>query len=128
LKAAGKTRPGGENFFWGCFFNPIFYFSLNLVIISALNATLMQFLYGGKDPGGAVFVPMVFAGFIFTVIQTWLIYRYFSPPKKETRFKFLRDPRSELIGDICIFLNMILFQSGTIGQMQPPVANVTDFS
>jgi len=110
LKSQGKTVPGGETFFTGCLFNPIFYFCLNLVIVSFLNVFIIGFLYNGKDPGEPVFVPVVIGSFIFTVIQTFLIYRYFSPPKKESGFPLLRDPRSEIAGDLCIFLNMLLFQ------------------
>jgi hypothetical protein len=39
-----------------------------------------------------------------------LIYRYFSPPKHVPKSKFLRSPQSEALGDICLFLNMLLFQ------------------
>src|SRR5262249_25734459 len=59
---------------------------------------------------GAVFVPMIFAGLFATIAQTYLIYRYFSAPKKPPRSEFLRSPESETLGDVCIFLNMILFQ------------------
>ena len=47
---------------------------------------------------------------ILTIIQTYLIYSYFSPPKKPPKSTFLLSPKSELLGDICLFLNMILFQ------------------
>jgi hypothetical protein len=39
-----------------------------------------------------------------------LVYRYFSPPKKAPSASFLRDPASEQVADLCIFVNMILFQ------------------
>ena len=95
----------------GCLFNPIFYFCLNLVITSAVVASLGEFLVGrrGLDTA-AVFIPMIFGGLILTLVQTYLIYRYFSPPKKPPQSKFLRSPQSEDLGDVCLFLNMILFQ------------------
>ena len=95
----------------GCLFNPIFYFCLNLVISSAVLASLGDFVFGrrGMD-SGAIFVPMIFAILILTIVQTFLIYRYFSPPKKPPKWDFLRTPQSETLGDICLFLNMILFQ------------------
>ncbi len=130
LKAAGKAAPGGETFFTGCLFNPIFYFSLNLVIVSFLIVFIQALLNNGKEPAEPVFVSVVIASFVFTVIQTFLIYRYFSPPKKETRWAFLRDPRSELAGDLCIFLNMLMFQMvwNIFGQMDiGPVSGVEDF-
>ena len=95
----------------GCLFNPLFYFCLNLVITSAVIASLGEFAFGRRSlDRGAVFVPLIFGGLILTIVQTFLIYRYFSPPKKPPRSEFLRSPQSETLGDICLFLNMILFQ------------------
>ena len=95
----------------GCVFNPIFYFCMNLVLVSAIIAGLGEFLFGERAfNNGGIFVSMILAGLICTIVQTWLIYRYFSAPKKPPRSEFLRQPESETLGDICIFLNMILFQ------------------
>ena len=95
----------------GCLFNPLFYFCLNLVISSAVLASLGDFFFGrrGFDSAG-IFVPMIFAILFLTIVQTFLIYRYFSPPKKPPKWDLLRTPQSETLGDICLFLNMILFQ------------------
>jgi hypothetical protein len=95
----------------GCLFNPLFYFCLNLVISSAVLASLGDFFFGrrGLDSAG-IFVPIIFAILILTIVQTYLIYRYFSPPKKPPKWDLLRTPQSETLGDICLFLNMILFQ------------------
>jgi hypothetical protein len=110
LKAEGKSVDS-ESTLAGCVFNPIFYFCLNLVLLSAILAGLGEFLFGRRLlNNGAVFIPLVFAGLICTIMQTFLIYRYFSAPRKPPRSKFLRHPESETLGDICIFLNMILFQ------------------
>lgn len=95
----------------GCLFNPIFYFCLNLVIMSAVLTGLGEFLFGrALLNNGPLFISLTIAGLIFTIVQTVLIYRYFSPPKKPPQSPFLRSPQSETLGDICFFLNMILFQ------------------
>ena len=95
----------------GCLFNPIFYFCLNLVLVSAILTGVGSFLFGNRLlQNGAVFVPLVIVGLICTIVQTFLIYRYFSPPKQPPRHKFLRRPESETLADTCIFLNMIFFQ------------------
>jgi len=110
LKKEGKTVEWDSGL-GGCLFNPIFYFCLNLVLMSAIVAGLGTFLFGNQvSNNGAIFVPLIFFGLFCTILQTYLIYRYFSAPKKPPRSKFLRHPESELVGDICIFLNMILFQ------------------
>lgn len=111
LKAQGKTAESLDAKISGCLFNPIFYFCLNLVITSAIITSLGDFLFGASlARTGAIFVPLIFAGFILTIVQTFLIYRYFSIPKKEPRAKFLLTPQSETLGDVCLFVNMILFQ------------------
>lgn len=111
LKAQGITVESEETKLAGCLFNPLFYFCLNLVITSVVIASLGEFVFGrrGLDTA-AVFIPLIFAGMILTIVQTYLIYRYFSPPKKPPQSEFLRSPQSETLGDICLFLNMILFQ------------------
>jgi len=110
LQKEGRTVDWDSNLS-GCLFNPIFYFCLNLVLLSAIIAGLGEFLFGRRLLNtGAVFVPLIFIGLICTIGQTFLIYRYFSAPKKPPRYEFLRNPESEALGDICIFVNMILFQ------------------
>jgi hypothetical protein len=112
LKAAGQTFDLDSKLS-GCLFNPIFYFCLNLVLVSAILSGVGRFLFGERLlQNGALFVPLVFAGLICTIVQTYLIYRYFSAPKKPPRNKFLLQPESETLGDVCIFLNMVLFQIG----------------
>lgn len=110
LKAAGKSADS-ESALAGCLFNPIFYFCLNLVLMSAILTGLGRFLFGDMLlDNGAIFVPLILLGMILTIVQTFLIYRYFSAPKAPPRSEFLRHPESETFGDVCIFLNMICFQ------------------
>jgi hypothetical protein len=111
LKEQGKTIELENTKLAGCFFNPLFYFCLNLVLTSAVLASLGQFLFGNRGANsGLVFVPFVVIGLLLTVAQTYLIYRYFIPPKQPPQSPFLRSPQSEALGDICLFLNMMLFQ------------------
>ncbi len=113
LKAGGQNADFDEQFsgLAGCLFNPLFYFCLNLVLVSAILTGLGQFLFGRRLlENGAIFVPLIIAGLICTIGQTYLIYRYFSTPKKPPKSEFLRQPQSELLGDVCIFVNMVLFQ------------------
>jgi hypothetical protein len=110
LKAA-KQKFEFDSTLAGCLFNPIFYFCLNLVLVSAILSGVGQFLFGNRImKNGALFVPLVIAGLICTIVQTYLIYRYFSAPKNPPTNEFLRQPQSEILGDVCIFVNMVLFQ------------------
>ncbi len=107
------TLDSVESNIGGCLFNPLMYFSLNLVITAAVIASLGTFIFGNQRMDtGPVFITLTFAGLGLTIVQTVLIYRYFSPPKKPPKWDFLRTPQSETLGDICLFLNMILFQVG----------------
>ncbi|MDQ2973816.1 MAG: hypothetical protein M3R69_00230 [Acidobacteriota bacterium] len=111
LEDEGKTVESTETNLAGCLFNPLFYFCLNLVVSSAVITSLGEFIFGRRLlDTGAVFVPLIILGLILTIIQTYLIYRYFIPPKGPPQWKFLRQPESEALGDICLFVNMILFQ------------------
>ena len=111
-----RLKEDGKKVDWeegaaGCLFNPIFYFCLNLVLMSAIVAGVGEFLFGRRLlETGEIFIPLIFFGLFCTIVQTVLIYRYFSAPQKPPRSEFLRHPESELLGDICIFVNMILFQ------------------
>jgi len=125
LRAEGKTAESSETALFGCLFNPIFYFCLNLVILSAILTGFGQLLFGDvllNSP--AIVVPLAILGLILTIIQTFLIYQYFLPPKNPPKSEFLDSPRSEMLGDICLFLNMILFQIGwntlTFAGLGPP--------
>jgi len=111
LKAQGRTVESAETKLAGCLFNPIIYFCLNLVITSVVLTGLGDFFFGKallNNP--ALFIPLVIAGLLLTIVQTFLIYQYFSPPKNPPKAKFLRERQSEALGDLCLFLNMILFQ------------------
>jgi hypothetical protein len=110
LKEEGKSIDHESNL-GGCLFNPIFYFCLNIVLVSVIVSGVGRFLFGERLlQNGAIFLPMIFGGLFLTIVQTWLIYRYFSPPQKPPKFEFLRQPQSEILGDVCFFANMILFQ------------------
>ena len=112
LRAEHKQPQSYDSSLGGCLFNPLFYFCLNLVVMSAVVAGVGQQLVGKKGTDNALFfVPSIFVGLGLTIFQTYLIYRYFSPPKEPPKSGFLLSPESEMLGDICIFVNMILFQT-----------------
>jgi len=114
----------------GCLFSPIVHFCMNIIIVCFIIAFVLQFFYGDQEPDGAVFVPVVFLGILLAALQTYVVYRYFSPPNKAPSFKYLRQPVSETIGDACLYLNMIGF--GLIINMllsvpARPLSGVMDF-
>lgn len=128
LKAEGKTVESENTVLSGCLFNPLFYFCLNLVIMSAIITGLGEQLFGKNLlNNGPVFITSIFIGLGVTIVQTFLIYQYFSPPKNPPKQKFLREPQSETLGDICIFLNMIFFQVAWNLLTFAPLGRVSSF-
>lgn len=114
----------------GCLFNPIFYFCLTAVIFSAINAFVLQTVYGKVEPDGGVFVSTLFGGIVLMVLHTVLVYRYFSAPKAPPKSAFLRGPASAFLGDACLFANMVLFQLvwNLLSMVEaPPPSSVFDF-
>ena len=102
-------RGGEDAHFSGCL--PIFNFVLSLMLSFGVMYYLQKLLFGKDSEGnGAGALLFFFGAIVLSVTQTVLVYRYFSPPRKAPSVAFLRDPRSELLGDLCIFVNMILFQ------------------
>lgn len=127
-----KDREYKEGALAGCLFNPIFYISLMFLIFATANAFVLQhFSEGGfADPGPGIFVSSIFVGIALVIVHTWLVYRYFSPPKKAPTSPFLLSPASDLVGDICIFVNMIFMQIiwNTLAAFDlPHPADVTEF-
>jgi hypothetical protein len=110
LQAQGKDLKVRENYLGGCLFNPIFYFCLTVVIFSGINAYVFQLLFKNGDPGAGIAVTSILFGMALMITHTFLVYRFFSPPKAPPKSKFLLSRNSETIGDICIFVNMLLLQ------------------
>ena len=95
----------------GCLFHPIIYFVVSLCLSLAAVAILFQQVFGEDlNAHASIFLSLVFGVLALSLGQTILVYRYFARPEKAPAGAFRRDPRSELLGDVCIYLNMILFQ------------------
>jgi ABC-type phosphate transport system permease subunit len=95
----------------GCLFHPIVYFVVSLCLSLTAGVILCERIFSEDFATHAsIFLSLVFGVLSVSIVQTILVYRYFTPPKKAPAGAFRRDARSELLGDICIYLNMILFQ------------------
>lgn len=110
LKAEGKSIAHGT-LLSGCLFNPLFYFVLNLLITAIVITFILGLLKPSSENEQTVFVTSCFLGVGSAAFQTYLVYHFFSAPRGEPKSEFLRDQRSEVLGDTCILLNMVLFQT-----------------
>ncbi len=108
--------------------NPAFYLAVSICISTVVGVLLGEQIFGPDfHQNGAIFLPFIFGLLALSIIQTVLVYRYFSPPKKAPAGAFWRDQRSALLGDLCIFLNMILFQVLWNVMTSGPFARVKGF-
>lgn len=81
----------------GCLFNPIFYFCLNLVIMTTILASLGEQILGeARLNTGAVFLPLLLSGLVLIIVQTYLIFRYFAVPKHAPKSEFMRARSAKL--------------------------------
>lgn len=113
----------------GCLFHPIIYFVVSLCLSLAAVGLLGQRIFGEDfSTRASLMLPLVFGAAALSLGQTILVYRYFARPKQAPPAdSFRRDPRSELLGDVCIYLNMILFQILWGLLTSHPAAPVTGF-
>lgn len=109
MKRRGEKEEEGDWWLFGCLIIPAIYLAVNMFVSLAVSLTISDIF---PDSGFGQTISGVFLGFgiVYNIFQTVLVFRCFLPPKHKPKFAFLRDPRSEVLGDVCIFLNMILFQ------------------
>ena len=110
-----------EDAAYGCLLHPVFYLCVSLTIGMAAAALVAEQVFG-EDVGnrGEIFVPLILGVLVLAIVQTFLVYRYFSPPRQPPRGAFLRGRASAVAGDVCIFLNMALFQVLWNVALSPP--------
>ncbi len=94
----------------GCLCNPIFYFCLQIVIICAINAFVMHYVLGLNDPGPEIFISSLLFLLVLAIVNTVFVFRYFTPPKSEPKNKFFLSRDADLLGDVFIFANVLIYQ------------------
>lgn len=95
----------------GCLFHPIVFFALGATLASAATAGVGTAFFGARyrdDP--VVFTGLLVATTVLAIVQTVVVYRYFEPPRRPPRYAFLRSAEADRIGDVCLYVNMALFQ------------------
>ena len=95
--------------FVGCLL-PVFmlFYLVMMLLISSTATIILGDLF--EDEGGEVGTVLILLGFFWSIFNTVLIYRYFLKPKKPPRWKFLTTPQAAMLGDVCMFLNVISLQ------------------
>jgi len=109
IKRLGEKEVAGGWLPFGCVFLPFLYLVVNLWISLAVALAFLE-LFPDSELGSKGSGTILLVGIVYNFFQTYLVFRYFSPPKRKPKSEFLRDPRSELLADLCIFMNMLSSQ------------------
>lgn len=95
----------------GCLWLPYFLSQLMFLLFAGvLFAELVRLVSGRDEAARGLFMPLFFGIPTVAIINTLVFYFYFMKPKREPLFAFLQSPRAELLGDLCLFLNLIGYQ------------------
>ena len=113
----------------GCLFGPIPYFIVSVLIFVVIETFILQYFYGDNGDDRTPMLVGTVLNLPVSAINTWLVYRFFDKPKKEPIFGFLETPLASLIGDVCIFVNMIFYQLiwNLLSGWFPRPADATEF-
>ena len=128
-RRGGRARPkDADGAAWGCLLNPAFYFAVSVTILMSAGVLFAERVFGeGFADRAGVFLSLIFGVLVLSIVQTVLVYRYLEPPRHPPRGAFMRGEGSALLGDACIFLNMILFQVLWNILLSGRFTRVTDF-
>jgi hypothetical protein len=80
-----------------------------LIFASVLANETAELLFG-KSYLRSLFLPLFFFLPMLALINTAIFVFYFVPSRERPLFRFQASPQADLVGDCCLFLNMILFQ------------------
>jgi hypothetical protein len=96
----------------GCLLSGFMFFYLVMMFLISSTATIILTTEVIYEPGegGEIGTVLILLGFVWSILNTVLIYRYFVRPKKPPQWKFLTTHRAAVLGDICMFLNVISLQ------------------
>jgi hypothetical protein len=88
----------------------MFFYLVMMLLVSSTATIILTEVIFERGEGGDVGAVLIMVGFFWSIFNTVLIYRYFVRPKKPPRWKFLATHQAAVLGDICMFLNVISLQ------------------
>jgi hypothetical protein len=123
-----RAAAPADNAAVGCLLHPAFYLTVSLCL-AVTAAVILGTQVFGEDfhQNGAIFLPLIFGALVLSIIQTVVVYSYFKPPAKTPEGEFWRGPKSALLGDLFIYLNMIFFQVLWNVVISSPFGRITGF-
>lgn len=96
----------------GCLILPLMFFYIVMMLLLSGTATIIlsEVIFERGSPEGEIAPLFILAGSVLSIVNAVFIYRYFLPPKKKPRWKFLTTPQAAMLGDVLMFLNVICLQ------------------
>jgi hypothetical protein len=118
-----------DNDLVGCLFGPIPYFIVSVLIFVVIETFILQYFYGDSGDDRTPMLVGTVLNLPVSAINTWLVFRFFSKPKKEPMIAFFKTPLASLIGDVSIFVNMLFYQLiwNLLSGWFPRPADATEF-
>ncbi len=118
-RRAHLRKPDLNEVPFGCLILPAFFLT-QLVFLIGASGHVVELVFGAASPGASadyfglpstVFM-LLFLGIpALAIANTLVIYFYFQQPIRKPLLPWLESPKSEVFGDILLFLNMIGFQA-----------------
>ena len=97
----------------GCLLFWFMWFYIIMMILLSGTASIILtevFFERGSSPASEIGPLLILGGFVLSIVNAVFIYRFFLPPKRKPRWKFLTTPQAALLGDVLMFLNVICLQ------------------
>ena len=118
-RRAHQRKPDLDHVPLGRVFLPA-YFLTQLVFLIGGSGQIVDLLMGKGNSGQSAdyfglpsgLFTLLFLGIpALAIANTFVFYFYFQPPTHQPLLRFLDSPQAELLGDACLFLNMIGYQA-----------------
>jgi hypothetical protein len=87
-----------------------FYLAMMLMISGAAAIIIGEVIFEPVEGGSNLGIAFLLGGFVWSFVSVAIIFRYFLKPKRKPRWQFLTTANAAQLGDICMFLNVILLQ------------------
>jgi hypothetical protein len=88
----------------------MFFYLVMMLLVSSIATIMLTEVFFEPGTGGDVGTALILVGFFWSILNTIVIHLYFVRPKKPPQWKFLTTHQARLLGDVCMFLNVICLQ------------------
>lgn len=117
-----EFKSGVSSFFVIMFWAVMFFLGLGAFLL------LDNVVFGLRDVDKTYILIAIVLILILSILQTGFVLSYFRPYENEPTLAFLKSPQAEWLGDIFLFLNMLIFQTVWAMILQTKIGAVSGFT